>query len=76
MRQFVPKHLSLFLKIDLQENILALICHLVADESVFICGQGGGGKGDGAKHRNCRKKSVMVNDHYQLFMCIVVYVYN
>ncbi len=45
----------LFLKIDPQENSLALICH---------------------PSRNCLKKTLMVKDHYQLCICIVIYVYN
>ncbi len=50
----------------------------VADESVFIWRQWG--RGGLCKtcttHRNCRKKSLMIKDHYQLFMCIVAYLYN
>jgi hypothetical protein len=61
---------------DLQENVLALICHLVADESVFSCEQGGWGKGDIAIHRNCREKSLMVTDHYQLqYSCALSFMY-
>ncbi len=29
-----------------------------------------------ARHRNCCKKSLMIKDHHQLFICIVVYVYD
>jgi hypothetical protein len=31
---------------------------------------------ESARHRYCCKKSMMVKDHYQLFMCDVGYVYN
>jgi hypothetical protein len=37
-------------------------------------GGGGGWPKTSSRHRNYRK-SRMVKDHYQLFMCIVVYVY-
>ncbi len=48
---------------------------ILADESVFIHLQTRGW-GGGARHRNCRKKSLVVKDHYQLFMCFFFYVYN
>jgi hypothetical protein len=53
----------------MQENFPALFA-ILADESVGTSKQKGGWG-----HRNCRKKSLMVKDHHQLIMCIVVYVY-
>jgi hypothetical protein len=43
-----------------------------------MVGGGGGGARPAhcARKRNCRKKGLMVKDHNQLFMCIVVYVCN
>jgi hypothetical protein len=42
--------------------------------------RGRGEEEDGARPaqdtENCRKKSLMKKDHYQIFMCIVAYVYN
>ncbi len=35
----------------------------------------GRGRG-GARHRYCLNKSLVVKEHYQLFICVVVYVYN
>jgi hypothetical protein len=61
-----------------------LICHpsqWLSDPSRRKCihlqiwGWGGGAR-PAQDHRNCRKKSLMVKDNYQLFMCVVVYVYD
>ncbi len=60
---------------------MALICHPRRGKWVkkwvftIHLQTGLGGKGV-AQDRNCHEKSLMVKDHDQLFLYIVVYVYN
>ncbi len=46
------------------------------DTVLVVSWEGGVGvcRKTSARDRNCRKKSLMVKDHYQLFMVIIVYV--
>jgi hypothetical protein len=60
----------------MQENFPALICHSSRGKCIHLQTGGGGRRKTCARHGNCRKKSLMVKDDYQLFLCIVVYVYN
>jgi hypothetical protein len=53
-----PKPVSAFFKkiYPLQDNFPALICHPMADESVFICRQESGGSGGGMWRKKLPQK--------------------
>jgi hypothetical protein len=55
--QLTKAFVGLSLKFYQQENFPVLICHPSRRKCIYL--QTGGG-GDGARHRNCRKKSLMV----------------
>jgi hypothetical protein len=63
---------QLFLKIEVQENFLALICHPSRRKGIHL--QTGGGARPAQNTEIAAKKSLMVKDQYQLLIGIIVII--